>query len=310
MENNRVIIAGVDFTPSSRTALLQALRLGRLTGSPVRAVHVADFSWFDDLSTFGHFNGSRSQYEIAQRARRLSEECDALDAPLPKFDHDVITGHASHVLIRQVVEHNAKLLVLGVRSPITSVYGPGPIAKSCVRHSPCDVMLTREDHPGAFRRIVACTDFSDTSRRVIREAAKIAERDGASLRIVHIAAAPRLEYAAAGNPLGIWPSDPLNAMQSWNSYRAELPGRLSRFIEPVLNGNLKSVDMIAEVEDHDHHARGISAYARRNGADLIVIGSKGRSNLREFFLGTTAERVLSDLPSSALVIKPSEAGGH
>lgn len=69
-------------------------------------------------------------------------------------------------------------------------------------------------------------------------------------------------------------------MQTWNSYRSGLPERLSRFVEPVLNGELKEIDVISEIEDHDHDARGMGAYARRHGADLIVIGSKGRSNLQ------------------------------
>jgi nucleotide-binding universal stress UspA family protein len=54
-------------------------------------------------------------------------------------------------------------------------------------------------------------------------------------------------------------------------------------------------------------AEGIAEHACAVNADLIVIGSLGRTNIRYLLLGSTAERLLSRVPCSVLVIKPVAA---
>ncbi len=51
---------------------------------------------------------------------------------------------------------------------------------------------------------------------------------------------------------------------------------------------------------------GIADHSQAAGADLIIIGALGRTNLRYLFLGSTAERLLARLACSVLVIKPGE----
>ncbi|HRH96160.1 MAG TPA: universal stress protein, partial [Prosthecobacter sp.] len=50
--------------------------------------------------------------------------------------------------------------------------------------------------------------------------------------------------------------------------------------------------------------RGIADHAEKAAADLIILGALGRTNLRYLLLGSTAERVLTRLPCSVLVVKP------
>jgi nucleotide-binding universal stress UspA family protein len=52
-----------------------------------------------------------------------------------------------------------------------------------------------------------------------------------------------------------------------------------------------------------NHGKMIAEHAREVGADLIVVGNKGRTNLRYVLLGSTAERLLDHLPCSLLVVK-------
>jgi len=57
---------------------------------------------------------------------------------------------------------------------------------------------------------------------------------------------------------------------------------------------------------HDRWGRGIAAYAKEHRADLLVLGTQGKTNLRYALLGSTAERVLRELPCSALAAKPAD----
>ena len=45
-------------------------------------------------------------------------------------------------------------------------------------------------------------------------------------------------------------------------------------------------------------------YAAKAGADLIVLGTRGKTNLRDILLGSTAERVLAESRCSVLAVKP------
>lgn len=57
-----------------------------------------------------------------------------------------------------------------------------------------------------------------------------------------------------------------------------------------------------------HH---IVEYTREIGADLIVLGTRGRTNLRYVMAGSTAERLLRELPCSVLAVHAleTESGG-
>ncbi|MBM4361664.1 MAG: universal stress protein, partial [Deltaproteobacteria bacterium] len=41
-----------------------------------------------------------------------------------------------------------------------------------------------------------------------------------------------------------------------------------------------------------------------SAADLVVLGTRGRTNLRDLFLGSTAERVVRECPCSVLAVPP------
>ena len=57
--------------------------------------------------------------------------------------------------------------------------------------------------------------------------------------------------------------------------------------------------------EHRKAGEGIAEHARASGAELVVIGALGRTNLRYLLLGSTAERLLARVTCSVLVVKPA-----
>ncbi len=55
-------------------------------------------------------------------------------------------------------------------------------------------------------------------------------------------------------------------------------------------------------------ASAILAFAQRIQADLIVLGSRRRSNLTAFVLGSVAAQVLSHSKTDVLIVPPVKAG--
>ena len=47
-------------------------------------------------------------------------------------------------------------------------------------------------------------------------------------------------------------------------------------------------------------------YVIEHKSDLVVLGTRGKSNLRTLLIGTTAERLVQHLPCSILAVKPDE----
>lgn len=301
----RSIVVGLDFTPASRAALTQAARIAAWNEAALHAVHVIDSTWLDDLAALVGLDRDRFAREITERARKMAEDVAAQGELAIGARADVAVGSTVDMLARTVKSADADLLVLGVRSPASEGRGPGPVATACLRRVPCKVLLAREDLTGRYKSIVACTDFSDTSFRAVQQAVRIAQQDKSALRIVHVALTPKLDMAFAGHPLGIWPGQPLKLMEMWNTYRAALEPQLEKFVEP-LRHEMAALNVTLDIAEHDHYGRGIAAYAKQHKGDLLVLGTQGRTNLRYALLGSTAERVLNELPCSALVVKPAE----
>jgi nucleotide-binding universal stress UspA family protein len=142
----------------------------------------------------------------------------------------------------------------------------------------------------AFDTIVAATDFSAPSEEALGRAAELAKQFGANLHVVHVYQIP--VYGGLGD------------------YGA-IQGQL---LEAVRDGASKGLaDTVArlrargvKVESHLREgfaADRIAELAREVGADLIVMGTHGRTGLPHFLLGSVAERTLRTAPCSVLTVR-------
>lgn len=305
MKALRSIVVGLDFTPASRAALRQAARIAAWNEATLHAVHVIESSWIDDLAAVLGIDRDRFAHEAQERGRKAAQDVSAEGELAVGARVDVAVGSTADTLTRTVKAHAADLLVLGVRSPVSAGRGPGPVAIACLRQTHTSVLLAHEGHTGPYKNIVACTDFSDTSFLACQMAVRVAQQDKAALRIVHVAIPPRPDMAYAGHPLGFWPGQPLKVMEMWNAYRNALNPRMKKFVEP-LRYEMGALDVAIDIVEHDNYGRGIAAYAKEHAADLLVLGTRGKANLRYALLGSTVERVLSETPCSALTVNPAE----
>ncbi|MGE3507868.1 MAG: universal stress protein [Vicinamibacterales bacterium] len=316
----RNIVAGLDFSPASKEALDQAARIAAWNGATLHVLHVVDGSMLNSVLGFLGLGTDQSWDAIRDDALRLAKQVAAEGRLTEGARVDVHVGSPIDLLVRAVKAHAADLLVLGIHKSESDGpgggRGPGPVATACLRHAPTKVLLAREGHSGPYKSVVACTDFSDTSFQAVQMAVRVAQRDKSALRIVHVAMPPRMDMAYAGNPLGIWPGQPLKVMEMWNSYRSSLQPQLEKFVEP-LKHDMSALNVTLDITEHEHYGRGITAYAKEHKAELLVLGNQGRTNLRYALLGSTAERALAELPCSALVVKlvetataPAEAPTH
>lgn len=303
MKEIRTILVGVDFSEGSRSALRQAVRLARLHGAALHVGHVIESLVVADLAeALGQPLEDLREHVVRDTRVALvrflgdlvrPEDCTLL----------VRVGSPLRELLAVGEEAAADLLVLGAHGAAGTRQSVGTLAARCVRRASCPVLLVQEGWTGPARTVVAGIDFSEISPKVIEEALVLATRDGARAEVVHVFYGPwhRLHYRAP---------TPQARPDFREAYQRTLQARLESFVAPFAQA-ADGVPLECRLREHPHDGRGLAAYAAERGADLLVLGTRGRTNLRDLWLGSTAERILAEAGCSVLTVPPEAdaAGG-
>lgn len=133
-----------------------------------------------------------------------------------------------------------------------------------------------------FRRILYASDFSPASRPAFRRALGLARANRASLTIVHVYSivVPMMgEGYVMGQVYDKWMAD----------IRADAQRRLGRLVAQARKSGVRAKGLVLEGIPHDRIVRA----ARSTRADLIVLGTHGRTGLGRVFLGSVAARVVT-----------------
>ena len=293
MNKLKNIIVGVDFSECSRSALEQAVRMAEWNQANLRVIHAIEYLTISEAAEALRLTEDKIRGEMRQQAiTRLAAWIKEVGAPT-RHSREVVFGPPLDVLLQEARTGSADLLVLGITGDSLLPYGAGTLATKCLRKAPCKVMLVKASHARPFRRIVAGVDFSDTSREAVIQALRIAAQDQAEVHFLHIFQSP-WEYAVRFN-------DHLPAMADFEkNYRSMLENNLRQFTSSA--SGVCAIHVVTEAKSHGH---GIAEYCRAIGADLVILGTKGRTNLKYVLLGSTVERLLKEIPCSALVVRPS-----
>jgi nucleotide-binding universal stress UspA family protein len=145
-----------------------------------------------------------------------------------------------------------------------------------------------------LRRILCPTDFSDVSLRAEAYAAALASHYEATLHLLHVD--PPLPLMA---PYGEVPVD----IRLFEEQRAQAVADLA-----AAKTRAQTSGITVETSLRGGHAaREILEVVRDQSADLVVLGTHGRSGVEHLLLGSVAEKVLRKAPCPVLVVPP---GAH
>jgi nucleotide-binding universal stress UspA family protein len=290
------VLVGVDFTPCSGSALREAIRLAGAHSGSVQVVHIIDTQIALELEAALTQLQTDIRDGLICEARRTWREFVREVPEASSLPIDVSVGHRIQGLLKKTHQTAANLLVLGAFGSKRPDVGFGTVATACVRHASCDVLLVRDAHKGRYSKIVAAVDFSESSQQALERAAQIARQDQAQLHIVHVFSPPwdPHQYRAPSQQ-----ADP----KFLELYRRLLSQRLDEFVLPFRK-SAPDLALRCELSDAGTHRSGIVKYAEQIAADLICLGTRGRSNIRDAFLGSTAEKVLLHSKCSVLAVRP------
>jgi nucleotide-binding universal stress UspA family protein len=152
-----------------------------------------------------------------------------------------------------------------------------------------------DDEEIPLRKILVPLDGSEWSFRAAKYAIKIAKMANTEIVCVHaVVSLPSTAYANvhAGVLIPRYIEEAKKEAQKWYdevSAIAKKAGVVRLSAETIL--------------DAFSVADAIITYAERSNVDLIVIGTKGRTGLKKFVLGSVASGVISHAKSPVLVVR-------
>jgi nucleotide-binding universal stress UspA family protein len=129
-----------------------------------------------------------------------------------------------------------------------------------------------EDGP-VVRRVLVGTDLSETAERAVRFAAEMAQRYEAELVVLRV-------------------------LVGGDVSRTEATEELESYVE-ALAGERKRTAVVSG----DDPAEAIVEAARREKADVLVVGSVGMSGRREFLLRNVPNRVSHNAPCTVVIVQ-------
>jgi nucleotide-binding universal stress UspA family protein len=224
---------------------------------------------------------------FSERLRvRLEAEVHRLGGDLRTTIHAV--GKDPGVAICDAAsEQDADLIVLGAtRLGGLQKHILGSTADRVIRGARVPVLVLRPPFTSSFRRVMITTDLTPASAAVVRHGLGLVNQltsgDPPELRCVLAA------FYDAALP------QPIPRERLIESARGELERFLSRCC-----GEETHVKPVIRIGDP---AREVVADAASSHADLVVLGTHGRTGVSRYFLGSVAGSVLRSITTSALVI--------
>jgi nucleotide-binding universal stress UspA family protein len=138
--------------------------------------------------------------------------------------------------------------------------------------------------------IVVGTDGSETAKRAVAEAVRLASAFGAELHVVS-AFEPLRGARVAGAPEG--------AAKVWHPLPdADVEARLSEAAAGVRMNNVQVTTHAVETDPAD----ALLEVADKVGADLIVVGNKGMHSAKRFVLGNVPNKVSHRARTNVLIV--------
>ena len=144
----------------------------------------------------------------------------------------------------------------------------------------------------AYRRILAAVDGSPTSNKGLREALRVAKREGARLFVLNVVNDFPALAVAEGPP----PIDLLPLLREGGKRILARAGAAAR------KAGVKPALLTREIIGGPV-AHAIVREARKQRCDLIVLGTHGRRGVRRMVLGSDAEQVVRTSPVPVLLVR-------
>ena len=190
-------------------------------------------------------------------------------------------------------DESASLIVVGSRGH--GAWGSivlGSTARALAITSPAPVLIVR-DGVAAPLRVLAATDGSSSARAALAAFGGMPQNEGTVVELLHVL------------PVHRWPDDKLDWDEIGQRTDVERAEEIAARVMLHEQQALLPKGLVARPRtERGHPGITILRRADETNVDLIVVGTQGLHGPRQFFYGSTAERVLTHARANVLVGQP------
>ena len=147
----------------------------------------------------------------------------------------------------------------------------------------------------AIRRILCPVDFSRFSRHALEQAVSLARETGAEVSVLHV-----YVFAPVALPVSAGGSIPLEPMRLDVPARAAMQAELREFVNDI---DTEGITLTTTLFEGDAVGRILDRATDWN-ADLLVMGTHGRTGFERLLLGSVTEKILRKSTCPVLTVPP------
>lgn len=267
------ILVPTDGSETAEHGATHGCRLAAAVGAGVQALGVVD------TAAAGLFE---TDVAYAQELRAAAQSgVDRVAEIAASHGLDVETSCPTGAPVETILEYasRADLVAMGTHGR-TGVerFALGSVAERVLRRASVPVVTARNAATEAYDSLLVPTDGSETAGRATDRALAIAEATQATVHAVHVV---DLALIGAGGGGGAAPE-------------------LARQLEERGQAAVSAIDerataaglSVQTAVERGSPGNEILRYADREGIDMVVMGTAGRTGLNRVFLGSTTERVI------------------
>jgi nucleotide-binding universal stress UspA family protein len=292
MRQLKRIIVGHDLAAGGEMALKSAQVLANRCAAALRLVHVVEP--LDAYQRISH--PLTSPYTLEEIAQKTGITLQALAASPElarlQVEYEVRSGKPFVELIISSRAWLADLIVVGGASRTEEPF-LGGTSERILRKALVPVMVAKKPLGVEAKTFLVPTDFSSCARKAAEEALMLAKSFSGRVAFFHVLDLYSSYTVAYAQELGVSvpipPPSPEELEPEWEAFLSGLP--------------LEKVDW-EKCTEEGQAASAIVHKAKQMQADMIVMGTHGRSGLPHMLLGSVAEKVVRTASCPVLTIRP------
>ena len=287
--NTEKLLLATDGSQFSEGAIREAIRLAKRCSSKLSAMSV--------IETNPEYETIAPQLlERSEKAAR--EHLESVKAQAKKEGVDITTsileGEDSYNYIsEEAAKTKASMIIMGRRGRTgLKRLAMGSTTARVIGHAPCSVLVVPKAAKVEFKNIVVATDGSKYSAAAASEAIGIAKQNNSKLTVIAVVPA---ELAT--------PTDVDFSMTQRELIADKEMHVAEKNAKVVKDAAAKEGVTVQAFVMSGKPADAIIETAREKTADLVVLGSHGRTGLERLLMGSVAERVIVLSSCAVLVVK-------
>lgn len=280
------VLVPIDFNDQSMIAMEQAYNLARFSQQKLVLLYVIEDQGIG-ASFFSHQSfEEKILLKLRETAEEVSRKMDVIVTPLLK------KGKVYAEILKTAKETNSRIIVMGTNNSAESILMErnmiGSNTSKVIRQSSVPVItINGKKHNQLCRKILLPLDLNKSTRQKVSYAIDMAKLFGSSIEVVSV----------------LWSANDLEIKQ-------ELTQQLKQVKTFIQSANIPVNSKLIEVNEGEKQlVPALLDYAHHLGnIDLIMIMTQQENKLVQYFLGSSAQRIIRLSTIPVMSINPKEIG--